>query len=53
MPESLAVRYMDFFRSGQFMFIGLLLAWKAYDYVFAFVFSIGLHLLYPGANYHG
>ena len=53
MPESLAVRYMDFFRSGQFMFIGLLLAWKAYDYLFGFVFNIGLHLLYPGANYHG
>jgi len=33
------------------MFLGLIVAWKAYGYVFDFVFSLGLRLLYPGAHY--
>jgi Zn-dependent protease len=51
MPESLAVRYMTFVRAGNFMFLGLLVAWKAYDYVFDFIFTLGLRLLYPGSHY--
>jgi Zn-dependent protease len=51
MPEALALRYLDFMRKGNFMFLGLIVAWKAYGYVFDFVFSLGLRLLYPGAHY--
>jgi len=51
MPESLALRYMAFVRGGNFMFLGLLLAWRAYDYVFDFIFTLGLRLLYPGSHY--
>jgi Zn-dependent protease len=51
MPEALALRYLDFVQGGNYMFIGLLIAWKAYDYVFDFIFTLGLRLLYPGSHY--
>jgi Zn-dependent protease len=51
MPESLALRYLDFMGGGRFMFLGLLVAWKAYDYIFGPLFALGLHLLYPSAHY--
>lgn len=51
MPESAALRYLDFMQQGNFMFIGLLIAWQAYNYIFRFVFDLGLRLLYPGMHY--
>ena len=51
MPESLALRYLDFMRGGRFMFLGLLVAWKAYDYIFGPLFALGLRLLYPDMHY--
>lgn len=51
MPEGFALRFLDFMRNGRFTFLGLLLAWKAYDYVFDPIFTVGLQLLYPGAHY--
>ena len=51
MPESLALRWMDFFRAGNFMFLGLIVAWTVYDRAFLFIFNLGLHLLYPGFGY--
>src|SRR6202045_3243887 len=51
MPEALALRYLDFVQGGNYMFIGLLIAWKAYDYVFDSIFRLGLRLLYPGSHY--
>jgi Zn-dependent protease len=50
MPERAASRYLDFMQQGNFMFIGLLIAWQAYNYIFRFVFDLGLRLLYPGMN---
>jgi len=51
MPENMALRYLDFVQGGNYMLIGLVIAWKAYDYIFGFVFALGLRLLYPGSHY--
>lgn len=53
MPESWALRYLNFVQQGNFALIGLLVAWKAYDYVFGFIFNIGLRLLYPAGGLAG
>jgi len=45
MPESLALRYLDFVHEGSFTMIGLLIAWQAYPYIFGVVFPLGLRLL--------
>lgn len=46
MPESLALRYLDFIQNGSFALIGILIAWQAYGYIFDVVFPLGLRLLY-------
>jgi len=51
MPETMALRYLDFLQGGSYMFLGLVLAWKAYDYIFNTIFVLGLRLLYPGSHY--
>jgi Zn-dependent protease len=52
MNESAAVRFVDWFRTNQFGFLGIILAWYAFGYIFQPVFLIALNLLYPGAQYH-
>lgn len=47
-----ALGYMDFIESTPFMFLGLLLAWKVFDFVFDPIHLAFLNLLYPGAGYH-
>jgi Zn-dependent protease len=47
-----AVAYMDFLHSSQLSFIGLLVAWKAFDYVFDPVHLLFINMLYPDYGYH-
>jgi Zn-dependent protease len=51
MRESTAIRFTDWFRSFQFGFFGILLAWYAFGYIFRPVFLFAINLLYPGSHY--
>jgi Zn-dependent protease len=51
MNESTAVRFVDWFRSNQFGFLGLILAWYIFDVIFSPLFTLGLRVLYPGLHY--
>ncbi|MEP7366503.1 MAG: site-2 protease family protein [Acidobacteriota bacterium] len=48
-PESGAQKLMDLRDSlGPYMMLGLLVAWKVFDYLYTPIFSVALHILYPG-----
>ena len=47
-----AVAYMDFIHANHLAFIGLLIAWKMFDFVFDPVHLVFINLLYPGYGYH-
>jgi Zn-dependent protease len=47
-----AIAYMDFIHNSHLSFIGILIAWKAFDYIFDPVHLLFIHLLYPGYGYH-
>lgn len=51
MSEDQARRFSDWSRNPSFTFVGILLAWKVFDYVFNPLFLLGLKLLYPGESY--
>ena len=51
MPESTALRYLDWTRRSGFAMIGLLIAWTAFDKVFQVIFMLALRLLYPSIHY--
>ncbi len=46
LPEKSAVRLMDFFRESGMAFIGIVVAWLAYGYVFHWVARIAVSLLF-------
>ena len=46
-----AVAYMDFVHGNPLVFIGIIFAWKAFDYVFGPVHLAFINLLYPGYGY--
>ncbi len=52
MNESTAVRFTDWFRTNQFGFLGIILAWYAFGYIFQPVFLFAINLLYPSSHYH-
>lgn len=52
LPEDVALKFVKKTRNPAFMIIGLLLAWRAFDYIFDPLFTMGLNLLYPGAHFH-
>jgi len=47
-----ALAYMDFIHGGHLAFIGIFIAWKAFDYIFDPVHLMFINLLYPGYGYH-
>lgn len=47
-----AAGYLSFIENTPFVFLGLLVAWKVFDQVFAPVHLAFLNLLYPGAGFH-
>ncbi len=46
-----ARKYMDFIHNPSFMFIGLLIAWQVFEYLFRPVYSLGINMLYSGVTY--
>ncbi|HET9399806.1 MAG TPA: site-2 protease family protein [Candidatus Acidoferrales bacterium] len=51
MSDEAAIRFVDWTRSG-FGFLGLFIAWYAFDKLFDPVWLFSLRALYPGAGYH-
>ncbi|HXK05455.1 MAG TPA: site-2 protease family protein [Verrucomicrobiae bacterium] len=52
LPEELAGRLQSLRHSiGNFTFIGLLIAWKVFDPIFAPVFGVFIRILYPSQSY--
>jgi Zn-dependent protease len=51
MSDAAAVRFVDWTRTGQFAFLGLVVAWYLFGSIFNPIFVFALHLLYPGAGY--
>ena len=50
MPERTALGYMNWVRTGGFAFIGLILAWYAFDRIFPYVLRFGLKILFHGTD---
>jgi Zn-dependent protease len=50
MTDEMALRFLGWTRQG-FGFIGLVVAWYAFDRIFPHLFTLALNLLYPGAGY--
>ncbi len=49
--EDLARKYMEFIRNPTYMFLGLIVAWKLFDYLFSPIYLMAINLLYPGHHY--
>lgn len=49
MPESTALRYLDWTRTSGFAMLGLIVAWTAFGRIFENVFFFAIHVLYLGA----
>jgi len=47
-----ATAYMDFIHGNQLSFLGILIAWKAFDYLFGPIQLFFINLMYPGCGYH-
>lgn len=47
-----AEKYMIFIRTSGLMFIGILIAWKLFDFIYHPIHLFAINLLYPGMNYH-
>ncbi len=47
MPQRTALRFIDWTRHSGYGLLGLLVAWKAYGYLFGFIYGIALKALYP------
>lgn len=52
LPERTALRFVEMTRNPAFMILGLIIAWRLFDYVFDPLFTLGLNLLYPGSHFH-
>jgi Zn-dependent protease len=52
LDEQTAHKYMDILRNRAFAFIGLIVAWKLFGFVFRPIHLLAINLLYPGAGYH-
>ena len=51
MPQSAALSFMNWTRTGGFAMIGLILAWTLFDRVFQYVLHFGLRALFVGLSY--
>jgi Zn-dependent protease len=51
MSETNALRFIDWFRTQGFGFIGLVLAWYLFDKIFSPIFRFALGVLYPGSHW--
>ena len=46
LPESIALKFLDFMRQPGFGLLGLVIAWRAFDYVFPPVYTAALRVFY-------
>jgi Zn-dependent protease len=51
LPRDRALRYMEFLDRNPMLFIGIIVAWNVFDYIFGPMHLAAINLLYPGANY--
>jgi Zn-dependent protease len=52
LKERVALRFVEMTRNPAFMILGIIIAWRLFDYLFDPLFTLGLNLLYPGLRYH-
>jgi Zn-dependent protease len=52
LKERVALRFVEMTRNPAFMLLGIIIAWRLFDYIFNPLFTLGLNLLYPGLRYH-
>lgn len=45
-------RFLAATRQPWLTLVGIIVAWRLFDYVFSPLFTLGLNLLYPGAGFH-
>jgi Zn-dependent protease len=50
LPESAALAFLNFMRQPGFSLLGLVIAWRAFDYVFPPVYSVALQVFYFSVN---
>jgi len=50
--DEAALRVQEWLAQPMLGFVGLFLAWKAFDPLFGPIYTLALNLLYPGAHYH-
>jgi Zn-dependent protease len=50
LPESVALAFVNFMRQPGFSLLGLVVAWRAFDYVFPPVYSAALQVFYFSVN---
>ena len=51
MSEGTALRFQHWVRTQGFGFLGLVVAWYAYDKLFPYIFHFALTMLYPGSSW--
>lgn len=51
MDRESALKFMDFIRQPAFGFMGIILAWNLFDYIFDPIHLLSINLLYPGLSY--
>ncbi len=51
MSENAALKFLDWTQNSGLGFLGLVVAWVLFGRVFAFIWTLALNLLYPGAGY--
>jgi Zn-dependent protease len=52
LPGKVALRFVEMTRNPAFTILGIIVAWRLFDYLFDPLFTLGLYLLYPGSRYH-
>ncbi len=52
LSEQLTRRFVAATRQPWLTLVGIIVAWRMFDYVFSPLFTLGLNLLYPGAGFH-
>jgi Zn-dependent protease len=52
MSTESALKFTEFVRQPTFGFIGIILAWNLFDYIFDPIHLLSINLLYPGPGYH-
>jgi Zn-dependent protease len=50
LPESAALAFVNFMQQPGFSLLGLVIAWRAFDYVFPPVYSVALQVFYFSVN---